>query len=187
MLQFSDIKLGQVVNFNGNPCVITSCQFSRKQQRKPVKVCKLKNLVNGSSLEYSFKSGESVEEADLKKERATFMYKNGDTISFMVSSTYETVDLDAGILDDKVGYLKDEMEVTLVYFNDGVISIELPIKVSYTIIETSDVVKGNTVSDVDKEATIETGKVVRVPGFIKNGEKVLINTIEDEYAGRDNE
>jgi elongation factor P len=187
MLDFSDIKLGSVVNFNGQPCVIVSCEFLRMQMRKPVKKCKLKNLITGSSVDYSFKSGESIEEADLRKEKATYMYENGGDYSFMLTDTYETVDLPKDILAGKEGYLKESLEVQVVFFNDNAIAVDLPTKISYLVTQTADVVKGNTVSDVMKEAVIETGATVKVPGFIKTGEKVIINTIEDEYVGRDSE
>jgi len=187
MLNFPDIKLGSVVSFNNQPCVITSCEFLRMQQRKPVKKCKMKNLITGSNQEYSFKSGEAIEEADLRREPATFMYSDSDTISFMLTNSYETVDLPKEILGDKTGYIKESLEVNIMYFNDAPISVDLPIKISYKIIHTTESARGNTVSDVLKEATIETGKVVRVPNFIKEGEKVMINTVEDEYVSRDTE
>jgi elongation factor P len=187
MLDFSNIKLGSVVVFNNAPCVITKCDFLRMQQRKPVKKCILKNLITGNNMDYSFKSGESVEEADLRREPATFMYNSGQLLSFMLTNSFETIDVDAELLDDKAGYLKEGLEVFIVYFNDNPISVDLPIKVSYTITQTSPVTKGNTVNNVLKEATIETGKTVRVPAFIDIGEKVLINTVEDEYVGRDTE
>lgn len=187
MLDFSDIKTGVVVSFNGQPCIITSCQFLRKQQRKPVKICKLKNLITGVSLEYSFKSGEAVEEADLKKEPATFMYASGDTLSFMLVNNYETLEVSKEILSGKEDYLKEGLEVLIVYFNDKPISVELPIKVSYKVIATSEVTKGNSVADIMKDATIETGKIVKVPAFIKVGENIVLNTVEDEYVGRDTE
>lgn len=184
-LDFSNIKLGSVVVFNNQPCVITKCDFLRMQQRKPVKKCILKNLLTGGSENYSFKSGESVEEADLRRESASFMYATGDSLSFMLASTYETIELPVSLLDDKAGYLKEGLEVHLVYFNDGVISVDLPIKISFIVTDTSAVVKGNTVNNIMKEATLETGKVVKVPAFIDIGEKVIINTIEDEYVERD--
>jgi len=185
MLNFPDIKLGKVVNFNNSPCVIIKCDFLRMQQRKPVKKCTLKNLITGSNLDYSFKSGESVEEADLARKVATFMYQSGEILNFMLAEDYESIELPASLLGDKIGYLKDGLEAIVVYFNGLPISLELPVKISFLITETVDIDKGNTVQGVLKEATIETGKVVRVPAFIKKGDKVLINTIEDEYSERD--
>jgi elongation factor P len=185
MLDFSEIKLGKVVNFENNPCVIIKCDFLRMQQRKPVKKCILKNLVTGRNTEYSFKSGEGVEEADLRREKANFMYRTGNELSFMIESNYETLDLPAEILGDKADYLKDGLDVIVQYFNDAPISVDIPVKIAYKIIEADPGVKGNSSSNVMKDAKIETGKMVRVPLFIEAGESVIINTIEDEYVSRD--
>jgi elongation factor P len=187
MLDFSEIKLGKVVIFNSKPCVIIKCDFMRMQQRKPTKKCKMRNLVTGAVVEYTFKSGEEIEEAELKRENATFMYLDKDNLSFMLVDTYETVEVPANILEDKIGYLKTELQVQILYFNEEPISIDLPVKISFKIINTQDVEKGkgNTVSDVMKDAEIESGKIVKVPAFIKVGEKVIINTVEDEYVERD--
>jgi elongation factor P len=186
MLQFPQIKLGSIVNYNDAPCVVVKCDFMKVNRGKPVKQCTMKNLITGNNFNYSFKSGESIEEADMKKENATFMYATGDMLSFMIASTFETLDIDKSMLDDKATYLKDGLEVIIVYYNDNPIAVDLPIKISYTITSTAPAVKGNSVNNITKEATIETGKVIRVPGFIEEGEKVLVNTIEDEYVERDN-
>ncbi len=185
MLDFSDIKLGKVIEFQDQPCVVTKCDFLRMQQRKPVKKCILKNLVTGNNIEYSFKSGENVAEADLRKESATFMYQDGEVLNFMLTENYETVEIPLEMLGGKEGYLKEGLEVVVVYFNDSPITVDLPIKVSYEIIKTDEVVKGNTVNNVMKDAEIETGAIVKVPAFISSGEKVVINTVEDEYVERD--
>lgn len=185
MLDFSEIKLGKVVNFENQPCVITKCDFLRMQQRKPVKKCIMKNLVSGRSVEYSFKSGETVEEADLRREKANFMYRSGEELSFMLETTFETVELSAAIMSDKVGYLKESLEVFIIYFNDNPISVDIPTKIAYKIIEADPGVKGNSSSSVTKDAIIETGKTIRVPLFIEPGQSVVMNTVEDEYVGRD--
>lgn len=185
MLDFSQIKLGKVVEFNGNPCVITKCEFLRMQQRKPVKKCILKNLITGNNLEYSFKSGESVMEAELERKVSTFLYSTGKTLNFLDSQSFETIEIPAEVMGDKVDYLKENQEVAIIYFNEVPISVDLPIKISFKVIETVDVDKGNTVQGVMKEAKIETGKIIKVPGFIKQGEQIWVNTIEDEYCERD--
>lgn len=183
-MDFSEIKLGSVIVYNNQPCLIIKCEFLRMQQRKPVKKCILKNLITGNNEHYSFKSGETVEEADLRREPASFMYRQGDTLAFMLANTFETVELDIGIMDDKADYLKEGLDVSIVFFNENPISVDLPIKIAYTIIDTAPAVKGNTVHNLTKDATIETGKIIKVPAFIDRGDVVLINTIEDEYVER---
>jgi elongation factor P len=185
MLDFTDLKLGKVINYNNAPCVIVKCQFIRKSMGKPVKKCTMKSLTTGSSTEYSFKAGESIEEADIRRERATYMYDAGDSLSFMLTDTYESVDINKEMLGGKEGYLTDGLRVEIIYFGEDAISVELPIKVTMTVKMTTDAAKGNTVSDVQKDATMETGVVLKVPNFIKIGERVNFNTVEDEYTGRE--
>jgi len=185
MLNFPDIKLGSVITYNNNPYVITKCDFCKMQMAKPTKKCNLKSLIDGRVIPYTFKSGESVEEADLRREPASFMYRILDRLSFMLTNTYETVEINAEMMDEQADYLKDGLEVFVIYFNENPISVDLPIKISYKIIRTDEVNKGNSVSDVMKDATLETGKIVKVPAFIKEGESILVNTVEHEYVSRD--
>jgi elongation factor P len=183
-MNFSDIKLGSVIVYNNQPSVIIKCEFLRMQANKPVKKCVLKNLITGNNDHYSFKSGETIEEADLRRDQATYMYDSGDMLAFLHSSTYETIELPRDMLAEKAEYLKEGLEVSIVYFNDAPISVELPIKVEYVIEHTAPAVKGNTVNNITKDATLETGKIIKVPAFISTGEKIVVNTVEDEYVER---
>jgi len=186
MLSFSDLKLNKVIVFNEQPYIIIKCDFLRMQQAKPTKKCKMRNLIDGSILEYTFKSGENVEEADISRQKATFMYSDQNSYSFMLIDTYETIDLDQATIGPKTDYLKPELEVEILYFGEKVIGVDLPLKVSFEVVETQEVTKGNSVSDIDKDAKIETGKIIKVPPFIKVGEKIIIKVDEDKYVERDN-
>ncbi len=185
MLSFSDIKLGKVLLFNGQPYVVIKCDFLKMNRAKPSKKAKLKNVLDGSVVEYTYKSGENAEEADLKREKASFMYTDSGTVFFMLDGSYETVDLPAEILEGKTGYLKPELSVQIMYFNDNPVSVELPVKVSLKVVHTVDVDRGNSVSDVLKDAELETGIIIKVPAFIKNGDRIIVNTDEDTYVERD--
>ena len=185
MLSFSEIKLGKVLLFNNQPYIVLRADFLKMNRAKPSKKCKLRNILDGSIVEYSYKSGENAEEADIKREKATFMYQDQNTIAFMITDNYETVELSSDLLGDKVGYLKEETPVQIMYFNDIPVSVELPIKVSLEVTNTVEVDKGNSVSDIMKDAELETGITAKVPAFIKIGDKVIINTEEDSYVERD--
>jgi elongation factor P len=185
MLNFSEIKLGKIVEFQNAPCVIIECDFLRMQMRKPVKRCKMRNLLTNSVVPHTFYSNDNIEEADMRKEKATFLYSSDESLNFMLSESYETIEIAKEMLGSKQDYLKEGLEVLVVYFNDGVVSVEIPLKVSFVITQTNPVDKGNTVNGVLKEAIIETGKMIRVPAFIKEGEKIIVNTVEDEYVERD--
>jgi elongation factor P len=185
MLNFSDIKIGSIVVFNGKPCVVIKCSFVKMQMAKPVKKCMLKDISTGSNYPNTYNSGDSIQEGDLQKMEATFLYIQGSEMVFMIRDTYETVELPISLLDDKIDYLSEGLEVTIIYFNEVAVAVELPIKISYKIIYAEEAVRGNTVSGVLKEVKIETGKIIKVPAFIKEGDYILVNTVEDEYVERD--
>ncbi len=184
MIDFSQIKLGAVVLYNDQPCVVTKCDFVKMNRGKPVKQSSLRSLISGNSYNYTFKSGENIEEADLKKEKATFMYASGDSLSFMIASTYETVEIPKEVLAGKDDYLREGLEVLIVFFDENAISVDLPIKIDYEIKKTDPAVKGNSVNNITKDAELETGRVVKVPAFIETGERILVNTVEDSYVER---
>jgi elongation factor P len=185
MLSFSEIKIGKVVLFNDKPCVVTKADLRQQPRLAAVKNVILKDLVTGANYPKTFSASESVEEAELRKEKASYMYGDSSTFSFMIDSTYETVDIPADMIGESAGYLKEGLEVQVMYFNDNPISVDLPIKISYKVTEAAPAVRGNTSSNITKDATIETGKVVKVPAFIEAGETIIINTLENEYVGRD--
>lgn len=185
MLSFSEIKLGKIIIFNDQPYVVTRCDFLKMNRAKPSKKVILKHVVNGTTIMHNFGSGDSAEEAEIGKEPATFTYSEGDNYFFMQDSNFETVEINKEMLGGKEGYLKEGQAVTIQYFNEMPISVILPIKISFKVTDTVNIDKGNTVQGVMKEATIETGKIVKVPAFIKVGENILVNTDEDEYSERD--
>jgi elongation factor P len=185
MLNFSQIKVGKVVIYNGKPCIVTKADLRSQPRLAAVKNAILKDLVTGNNYPKTFSASESIEEGSMVKAKANFLYQNGDELSFMLTETYETVDLPLDLMSDKVGYLKEGLEVDVLYFNDVAISIDLPVKVSYLITDTVDIDKGNSTTNVLKDATIETGMIIKVPPFIKVGDKVIMNTVDDEYSERD--
>lgn len=184
-MDFSDLKTkGIIVNFNGQPHEVIWSNFVRMQQRKPVIQTKLRNLITGKVLDYAFKSGEKVEEAEIAKHQAQYLYADESGSHFMNLETFETIDLPKEILNGKIGYLQESQTVTLRYFDGSPISIELPVKVDLKVTQTPPGIRGDTSAGGNKPATLETGLVVQVPLFIKEGDIVRINTETGEYVER---
>lgn len=187
-LDFSDLrKLGTVIEFQNAPHIIVWANFQRTAQRKPAVQAKLKNLITGRILEYTFKFGEKIEAADVTKSKAQFLYKDREGTHFMDNATFETVNLPKDLTESVEGYLKEGMEVNLVSYRGKPISVELPIKVALKVVSTPPGIRGDTATGGSKPATLETGLVVNVPLFIKEGETVKINTETGEYVERVNE
>lgn len=185
-MEFSDLKKGAVITFNNQPHEILWSQFMRMQQRKPVMQVKMRNLITDKVVEYSFKSGERVEAADISKQKAQFLYADQEGAHFMTADTYETIAIAKEISGGKIDYLKEGEQVTLLNFEDKPMGIELPIKVALKVTSTPPGIKGDTATGGTKPATLETGFVVNVPLFIKEGETIRINTETGEYVERVN-
>jgi elongation factor P len=183
----NDIKQGMSLIYNGEPVKVVEARFVRMQQRKPVMQTKLRSLISGKVIEYSFKPGERVETADISRTKVNFLYSAGDEYTFMNNMNYEQFSFRKEQLGDMIKFLKDGCEVTLFAFNDVPINIELSPKMEFKIISTTEGVKGDTAQGrVTKPATIETGATVNVPLFIKEGEMIRVNTESGDYVERVN-
>jgi elongation factor P len=185
-MDISDIKLGAVVLMNNQPMQVVWSNRMRTAQRKPVMQTKLKNVITGKVIEYSFKFGEKVEEADVARERANFLYTDNDGTHFMNQETFETVDLPKDVTLEQEKFLKEGTEVQILRFNNIPVSIELPIKIELKVVEAPPSMTGNSGGSVTKPVVLETGLVVNTPMFIKEGEMVRVDTRTGEYVERAN-
>lgn len=167
------------------PYVVVEAHFLRMQQRKPVMQTKLKHISTGKILEYSFKQGDKVAEADLQRTKAQYLYKDDSKAFLMDMSSYEQFDIPLEQLGDSVNFLKDGTEVDMLYFEGSPVNIDLPVKVTLEVTSAPPGVKGNTASNsTTKPITLETGAVVQAPLFINEGDSVIVNTETGEYAER---
>ena len=147
---------------------------------------KLKNVQTGNTVERTFRAGETVPQANLEKRTMQHTYKDGEELVFMDMQTYEETRLREEQVGDRVKYLKEEMEVNVIFWNDNVLEVELPTSVILEITDTDPGVKGDTATGGTKPATLETGAQVMVPLFISIGEKIKIDTRDGSYLGREN-
>lgn len=145
---------------------------------------KVKNLRTGSITEKSFITGARVEEAKVERKTVQYLYRDGETFNFMDPKTYDQFSLSANIVGDEAKYLKDNMEVILLVAGDESLAIELPNTIVYEISETGPEEKGNTVSNVYKEAVLDNSLIVKVPMFMKVGDRVKIDTRTGQYVER---
>ncbi len=145
---------------------------------------KVRNVRTGSVVEKSFITGARVDEADVDKKKAQFLYRDGDIYSFMDPVSFEQFTVSSQVLGDQVKYLKDGLEVILIVSEEEALGMELPMSLVYEIAETGPGERGNTVSNVFKEATLDNGLVVKVPMFIGIGEHVKIDTRSGQYVER---
>ncbi len=185
MLDMNDVRVGTLVKIDGQPYICLWSDFMRTAQRKPVRRTKLKNLINGNVLEQTFKHGDKIEEADVERSKANFLYSDDAVLQFMDNVSYEQIAVPREMAAEQLHFMKEGEEYTLLNFEGKPITVELPKKVELQVTETSDVVRGDTAQGaVMKDATLETGATLRVPMFVKTGDTVRINTETGEYTER---
>ena len=175
-MDLNDVKLGAIVLMNGEPMQVIWSNRMRTAQRKPVMQAKLRNVISGKVLEYSFKFGEKVIEADVTRENANFLYADESGTHFMTNSTFETVDFDKEATAAQEPFLIEGTKVQVLRFNGKPVSIELPIKVELKVVESPPSVTGNSGGSITKPVKVETGLMVNAPMFIKENDVIRIDT-----------
>ncbi|MDB5161923.1 MAG: elongation factor [Candidatus Saccharibacteria bacterium] len=182
--QPTDLKKGVVVQIDNKPFKVIDYNQKVMGRGGSIVNLKLKNLIDGSVIPKTFKGQERVESAEVNSQTVQYLYNDSDSFYFMDPSTFEQFQLAADIVEDSKGYLKEGDELSLQFFDGRVINVELPKNVFLTVTYAEDVVKGDTTSSVLKDATMETGLVVKVPSFIKTNDVISIDTSTGEYRER---
>lgn len=184
----NELKRKMMIKVDGEPYTVVEVFFASPSARGATTMVRtrLRHLLTGAVLEKSFRSSEKFEEPDVQYAPASFMYSDSDGFHFMDDETFEQFMLPAGQVGDDRGYLTDGLVVQVLKYNGEAAALELPQFVELSVAETEPGIKGDTAGGGrdTKPATLETGLQVRVPLFIKEGERVRVNTQTGEVAGR---
>ena len=183
-ININDIKNGMTVIIDGNLCLIQEFQHVKPGKGPAFCRIKFKNLKTGSTIEDTFNTNIKLEKAHVEKLNMQYLYNQGNVYVFMNTEDYSQLEIPANVLEDQIPFLKEGLEIEIQMYNSEIIGINLPEKIEYEIIETTDAIKGNTTSNAMKDATIETGLVVKVPLFISIGEKIIVTTKDGKYSSR---
>lgn len=184
MYQPTDLKKGVVCQIDGKPYRIMEYNQKVMGRGGSIVNVKLKNLIDGSVIPKTFKGQDKIETAEVSTKTVQYLYNDGDTYFFMDPESFEQFELPGDIVDEAKGYLKEGDSLGLQFFDGRVINVELPKNLYLEVTYTEDVVKGDTTSNVLKDATVETGITVKVPAFIKNGDIISVDTSTGEYRER---
>ena len=180
----SNFKKGLKVQIDGDPYQMIECNFVKPGKGQSLYKCKLRNLLKNTVLDRTYKSGDSLEAADVNEITAQFLYRQGDTFVFMDNTSYEQYELSAEQVDEMWKYLKESMNCQIVLFNDNPISMTPPNHVVLKVEYTEPAARGNTATNVSKPAKVETGAEIAVPPFVEIGELVRVDTRTGEYLER---
>lgn len=186
MLTTADFKRGLVIQLDGAPCVLTDVTQHSPTARGGNTLIKIKyrNLLTKQVLEKTLKAGDKVDEADFEKRKGQFLYAQEDGGVFMDLENYEQYELGAELFEPVAGYLLEGTEVLLGLFQGLVVSVEPPMTVELTITETPPVIKNATATAQTKEALLETGMRLQVPGYLETGEAIKVDTREGRFVSR---
>ena len=183
MYETSDIRKGLRIELDGEPYMIIEFQFVKPGKGNAFTRTKIRNLINGSVLDRTFKTGEKIKRADTEEREMQFLYNDGSW-HFMDSQSYEQVSLEAQLVGDSGDYLSENMEIQISFYQGKPIGLTLPNFVNLSVVETTPGERGNTVTGATKPARLSTGYKVNVPLFINEGDLLRIDTRTGEYVER---
>ena len=179
-----DFRKGTKILHEGQPFEFIECNFVKPGKGQALYKSRLRNLLTGTILDITYRSGDVADAADVRKADGMYSYYDGSNFVFMDNESFEQVSLSAAVCGDQMAFVKEGAECGLLYWNDQVISISPPKHVILEVTYTEPGMRGNTATNVTKPATVETGGVVQVPSFIEIGEKIRIAAETGEYLGR---
>ncbi len=186
MISSGDLRKGAKLMYEGAPYIVVDFMHVKMGRGRPHVKVKMKGLLSGNVIEKSFLTTESFDQPDMESRMMQFLYVQDDEYVFMDSKTYDQIGVKTETLGDSHWYLMENEEYSVLLYEGNPISVDLPASVILTVIESEPAVKGDTVSNITKPAKVETGLQIKVPPFVKEGDKVKIDTRTGEYIERAN-
>ena len=180
----NEFRSGLKVMLDGDPCSIIENEFVKPGKGQAFNRVKLRNLNSGKVVERTFKSGDSLESADVMETDMQYLYSDGEFWHFMDQQTFEQKAADAKAIGDSAKWLKEEDVCTITLYNGEPLSVSPPNFVELEVTETDPGLKGDTATGGAKPATLSTGAVVKVPLFVNIGDVLKIDTRTGEYVSR---
>jgi elongation factor P len=186
MMLAADLKRGVVFQLDAAPCIVIDISVQSPTARGGNTLIKTKyrNLLTSQVLTKSFKSGDKLDSADFARSKGQYLYATDDSGVFMDMDSYEQFEIGSDIFAEIKGYLTDGQEVTLGVFNDMVVTVELPMTVELVVTETAPAIKNATATAQTKEAVLETGLTIQVPGYLENDERIKVDTRDGRFISR---
>lgn len=182
----SDFSKGTCILFKGEMCVISGLEFVNPGKGSAFVRAKLKNIKTGKVVEFTFKSGEKVEEVPLNTLELSYLYNDGTTFFFMHPESFEQYEITAESVGNIGKFLKEGDVIQILVSDNVPVSVRPPKKVFLKVTEAAEGARGDTVGNAQKPVTVETGATVNVPLFIKEGDKIAVDPESGEYRERVN-
>jgi len=180
----SDFKKGLKVLVDGEPYDIIECHFVKPGKGQALYKLKLRNLLKGTIIAPTYRSGDSLEAADVRKSNGHYLYRDGEGFVFMEDESFEQYTITTEKMGDAANFLLDGAKCELLFYNEQLIGVDPPAHVVVEVTYTEPAARGNTTANVTKAATVETGVEVQVPAFIDQGEKIKVDARTGDYIER---
>jgi elongation factor P len=184
MIGITDFKNGILFESDGVIYQVLWFQHHKPGKGGAVMRTKIRNVRTGAIIEQTFKSGEKFKEAAMARKKKQYLYNDGSNFTFMDQETFDQISVSKEKIGELAQYLKENMEVDALYLEDEFLALDLPASVELKVTVTVPGVKGDSVSNVTKPATLETGAEVLVPLFIKEGDTIRVDTRTGDYVSR---
>lgn len=180
----NDLRKGMAIRYNGNPAIVLEVQHRTPGNLRAFVQVIIRYIGTGKSADVRFSSTEKVELVDVTRQQLEFSYKDHQGYHFIDPETYETISLHEDLLNEAKDYLVENLKVDVLSIEGRPAQVELPASVNLKVTESAEGVRGDSANNVQKPATLETGKVIQVPLFIKEGEVIKVDTRSGAYLGR---
>ena len=184
MINVNDFKNGVTIKIDGGLFQVLEFQHVKPGKGPAFVRTKLKNLRTGATIDHTFNAGIKIETARIDKKNMQFLYSEGENYVFMNMEDYSQIELSKKTLGDDTKFLVENVNVDIIFYEGELLGVNLPDKVTIKVVTTEPAVKGNTTSSAQKDATLTTGYVVKVPLFIDEDEDIVISTKDGKYFGR---
>jgi elongation factor P len=180
----SQFRNGLKIELDGQPFTIVYFQHVKPGKGGAFVRTKVKNLLTGRTLDRTFRSGEKVQESDVAERTMQYLYQDGESFVFMDAESFDQIPISEEVLGDSRSFLKENTEVSVLFWKGNPVNVDLPAFIDLTVTQCDPGLKGDTATNVTKPATLETGAVVQVPLFIKEGERIRVDTRTGAYSER---
>ncbi|MCA1954263.1 MAG: elongation factor P [Anaerolinea sp.] len=184
MIDVNDLRKGVTFELDGNLFRVLEYSHNKPGRGNATIRIKARNLLTGATIEKTFNSGTVVQDVRLDFHNAQYLYNDGEVYYFMDIETFEQYPIRRDVIEDVVGFLKEEMQVKLTFYKNEAIDIELPTSVDLKVVEAQAAVRGDTATGVTKRVVLETGAEVEVPMFVNQGDVIRVDTRTGEYVTR---
>ncbi|MDR2056004.1 MAG: elongation factor P [Desulfovibrio sp.] len=185
MYSTTDFRKGLKIEVEGTPFEIVDFQHFKPGKGGAMVRTKLRNILTGRMQDITFRSGDKADKPDLETRDMQFLYRQDDELVFMDMTNYEQIQMPATAIGGKDGFLKDGQECRILLYRGQPLDIDIPLTLVLEVADTEPGARGDTVSNVTKPATLETGITVQVPIFVNTGDRIKVDTRSREYLGRE--